>query len=322
MIKLKHTENSEKDVSKMKIGLTNRKEIINILGLEKGLQTIKKAGFDAVDFKVGDYFDDENHPLNKASEDEFLSFFHNIKRICDDLELEISQTHGASLVCVPDSGLTERINRRVELDIKATAALGVKYCVFHSVRKQDWEFISTAPEFLHSKNVEFFQNVVSPVCGKYDVNFAMETHGLTIMSTGAETDFIGDAYVLKENFDMIKSDYKAFCLDTGHINEIVRLGTPTVPETVKILGKDIKVLHLHDNEGYNDSHLPPLIYGKRNINWQETFDALDEIGFDGVYNFELLLARYGTHLEECISFLGKFLREFTEEKGRLRKQSI
>ena len=29
------------------------------------------------------------------------------------------------------------------------------------------------------------------------------------------------------------------------------------------------------------------------IDWDETFDALDEIGYSGVYNMELSLDRYG-----------------------------
>ena len=111
-------------------------------------------------------------------------------------------------------------------------------------------------------------------------------------------------------------------MDTGHTNEIVRFGAPDVPETIRILGKDIKVLHLHDNEGYYDSHLPPLIYGKNNINWQETFNALVDIGYNGVYNYELLLSRFGNHLEEYLNYLGKFLRDFTESGGNIKDRCI
>ena len=130
-------------------------------------------------------------------------------------------------------------------------------------------------------------------------------------------DFMGDANNLKENYDMIKSDYKTICMDTGHINEIVCFGAPTVPETIRILGKDITLLHLHDNEGNYDSHLPPYLMSKNNVNWEETFDALDEIGYNGVYNYELNLARFGAATEDALAFLGKYLRCFTQNKGRM-----
>ena len=299
----------------MKIGLSCR-EVLERYGIENGLRLIKKSGFDCVDLNVRNFYIDKNSVFYK-SEDEFLSFFYHIKKICNDLELEISQTHGMFTISVPDREETESIKWGSEMEIKATSVLGALYCVFHSVKKRQWEFINLEPEFLHEKNVEFFQDFLTPVCEKYNVKYAIETHGLTKLSTGPEMDFIGDAQVLKENFDMINSSFKAFCMDTGHTNEIVRFGAPTVPETIRILGKDIKVLHLHDNEGYYDSHLPPLISGKNNINWEETFDALDEIGYSGVYNYELLLARFGTHLDDYLKFLGKFLREFTKSKGRV-----
>lgn len=300
----------------MKIGLSCG-GVTGKYGLEKGLKLIKESGFDAIDLNVCSFYVNENSVFYNASEDEFLSYFNNIKKVCNDLELEISQTHGMLTVCVPDLDETKKINWGSEMEIKATAVLGAPYCVFHSVKKRQWEFVNLEPDFLHKQNVEFFQNILTPICEKYNVKFAIETHGLTALSTGDEMDFIGDANVLKENFDMIKSEYKAFCLDTGHTNEIVRLGAPTVPETVRILGKDIKVLHLHDNEGYHDSHLPPLITGKNNINWEETFNALDEIGYNGVYNYELNLGRFGTQLDDYLNFLGKFLREFTQNKGKI-----
>ena len=40
---------------------------------------------------------------------------------------------------------------------------------------------------------------------------------------------------------------------------------------------------VHDNDGTADAHQIP---GKGTINWNEFSDALAEIGFDGVLNFE------------------------------------
>jgi len=300
----------------MKIGISCR-EVVERYGIEEGLKLIKIAGFDTVDFNVRTYYADKNSIYYKGSEDEFLTFFDNIRRFCRNIELEISQTHGMLTTCVPDSDEDESIRWGSELELKATALLGAPYCVFHSVKKRQWENINLEPSFLHKKNIEFFQDFLSPLCEKYKVMFAIETHGLTKMSTGSEPDFIGDAYVLKENFDMIESKYKCFCMDTGHTNEIVRFGRPTVPETIRILGNYIKVLHLHDNEGAYDSHLPPLISGKNNIDWVETFAALEEVGYKGVYNYELLLSRFGSNLDDYLKYLGKFLREFTMNRGRI-----
>ena len=83
---------------------------------------------------------------------------------------------------------------------------------------------------------------------------------------------------------------------------------------IRILGKDISILHLHDNSGHWDDHLVP---GQGNINWPAVFDALDDIGYKGVYNFELSL-KFGSMNGEFLPFLGKYLRAFVDARGNLK----
>ena len=85
---------------------------------------------------------------------------------------------------------------------------------------------------------------------------------------------------------------------------------------IRILGKDVSLLHLHDNSGNWDDHLLP---GMGNIKWPKVFDALDEIGYSGGYNFELSIRFAGKLLEEYANFMGKYLREFVNCRGALRK---
>ena len=83
----------------MKLGISCQ-SIVNKFGYEKGLKMLKSAGFDAVDLNVAIHCGDDG--LFHKSEDEFMTYFNNIKNICNDLELEISQTHGMLTTCVPD----------------------------------------------------------------------------------------------------------------------------------------------------------------------------------------------------------------------------
>jgi sugar phosphate isomerase/epimerase len=84
---------------------------------------------------------------------------------------------------------------------------------------------------------------------------------------------------------------------------------------IKIFGKDVTILHLHDNTGHWDDHLLP---GFGNINWPGVFDALDEIGYSGVYNFEIRLPFGGSLLEDFLVYSGKYLREFVDRRGNLK----
>ena len=82
---------------------------------------------------------------------------------------------------------------------------------------------------------------------------------------------------------------------------------------IRILGSDISILHLHDNNSNWDDHLLP---GMGNIKWPAVFDALDDIGYTGVYNFELEM-RFGGMLEEFVRFAGKYLRAFVDDRGNM-----
>lgn len=52
---------------------------------------------------------------------------------------------------------------------------------------------------------------------------------------------------------------------------------------VPILGKRIKALHIHDNNGATDQHLMPYV---GTINWDDFCNSLHDIGYDGDLSFE------------------------------------
>ena len=54
-----------------------------------------------------------------------------------------------------------------------------------------------------------------------------------------------------------------------------------------MLGSYLGTLHIHDNDGTADAHRIP---GNGTINWGDFSDALAEIGFDGVLNFETMVS--------------------------------
>jgi len=58
--------------------------------------------------------------------------------------------------------------------------------------------------------------------------------------------------------------------DVGHANTSK---TPILG-FIKTFKDKIQIIHLHDNDGITDSHLP---IGRRNINFKEVFIALNDI---------------------------------------------
>ena len=88
-------------------------------------------------------------------------------------------------------------------------------------------------------------------------------------------------------------------------------------ESIKALGSNIEVLHLHDNQGFYDSHLMPINGAFGAIDWAVVFDTLEEVGYKGSYNWELNLGYFGNYLDKSLPFIHNYLRYFTENKGRI-----
>lgn len=60
--------------------------------------------------------------------------------------------------------------------------------------------------------------------------------------------------MLEHLIDMLPGNEALVCLDTGHINAFSRL---PVKRWWEVLGERVIALHLHDNDGLSDDHLPP-----------------------------------------------------------------
>jgi sugar phosphate isomerase/epimerase len=69
------------------------------------------------------------------------------------------------------------------------------------------------------------------------------------------------------------------CLDTGHAHLM-----GGVIDAVETLGGHVVTTHVHDNAGKRDDHLVPF---QGTINWSMFVMAMEKIGYDGVWMFEI-----------------------------------
>ena len=69
-------------------------------------------------------------------------------------------------------------------------------------------------------------------------------------------------------------------LDVGHLNIARKKGfkDEDLAKEAEAIAKNVKHVHLHDNFGYGDSHLPP---GMGNVPFKEMMEKLDKEGFKG-----------------------------------------
>lgn len=71
------------------------------------------------------------------------------------------------------------------------------------------------------------------------------------------------------------------CLDTGHANA----AGVNCAAFVRDAGNRLRALHVHDNLGQHDDHILP--YGKGTVDWAPFLAALKEIGYVGLFNWEI-----------------------------------
>ncbi len=255
---------------------------------EKGaIRFAKSIGADAVDFSLLCY--DESIPDNlyTRSDEEIRAHFEDLAAYAREIGIEIGQTHGRIKGFVNDPVKDDSLIRSARLDCLATKALGAKFCVMHTVTTIKMGQDAPA-ELMHQLNLDMYSRIL-PFAKQYDVIVATETFG---DATGMNCiDFFGDITQFIKGYDLVAQrnpeyvDWFKVCMDTGHTNKSTRFpGNPPVGDVIRMLGDRIVVLHLNDNDTLTDQHKIPMTC---TIDWKDTFKALKEIGYNGIYNMEL-----------------------------------
>lgn len=159
----------------------------------------------------------------------------------------IRQTHRDYL-------LKEAVEKRMQMTYEMAKELKPEIMVFHSGIIGDikrWDLV----DFWLKETTSFWKEEIK----KY------ETEKIKIVIENLVEE---SPDILIKLCDAINSDFFALCLDTGHMNVFSEL-SPS--EWVKRMDKKLQYVHLHDNNGKNDEHLP---VGKGNIDFDSFFNSI------------------------------------------------
>lgn len=280
-------------------------------GDREALAMAKRMGADSVDFSLL-YYDKGLYLRGETAVEEEM---RSLRAHAASLGLSIGQTHGRIVGFKNDAAHDAAVLSAARLDCLATAALGAPYCVMHTVSTIHMG-ADADPALMRRINDEMFLGVL-PFAREYGIKIATETFG---DATGLGVcDFFGNLDELIAGYDRIcakepsLAPHFCVCMDTGHTNKAVRFpGQPTVGEAIRRLGSRLQVLHLNDNDGLTDQHKIPMT---GTVDWRDTLSALDEIGYAGNYNMELLLTHFGKNFEyEEAAFAVKVLHHMLSER--------
>lgn len=237
-------------------------------GNEEGARLMAEHGYEYIDFDLAN----PESEYYTAKEEFFFTTVNKIRRTLNSNGIKINQIHGPQ--CYPPNDTTEdgraALFGKMAKAIAIAKHLGAKYMAVHPLMPCG---INQAcnPEEVYEINKRYYK-ALADVSGKLGITVCLENlphQNFPLASTKSILALIED----------IGSPHLKLCFDTGHAHIVGE----SIGDSVRAAGKNLKILHVHDNMGTNDSHLPPY---EGSIDFGEFAEALYEIGYDGIINLE------------------------------------
>lgn len=251
----------------MKIGLADY--YINSYGFENGAQRMAEHGYSSIDFQ----FTNTDSEYYNAREEDFLSLVLGVKRGLAKHGITVNQIHGPCRFPACDATEDERAERFGKMTKALVIAkhLGAKYMVVH-------------PLMPYGENSPENPDAVYEINKRYYTALAKVAHGLGVVICLENTPFpdfpLSPSDKILGLLKEINHPYLKMCFDTGHAH----LLGESLGSSLRNIGRDfLKTVHVHDNNGDKNNHLPPY---DGNIDWADFAEGLYDIGFDGVFNLE------------------------------------
>ncbi len=284
---------------------------------EKGAQLLKEAGFSSVDFSLHGYLTNKsiygsniNHFFEQTVS-EMEAFFTPHKEALAKVGIDVWQMHMPYPVYVPKGSRQLNTYLRKNMapkSLRLCKFLGCKYIVIHGFKlayylgseEQEWQ---ATQEFLEE---------LAPLARELGITMCIENLYDGIADRIVEGPCC-DAVKAVKRIDAMNEKYGAevlgFCFDTGHGN-LIHLD---FEEFITTLGSRLKVLHIHDNDGWRDLHQIPFAFTKTRENksatdWEGFVRGVKKIEYKGVLNFETgpALTAFPDELKrEVLAFIAK-----------------
>ena len=267
---------------------------INRYGTEEGARKMAELGYECIDFDLSD----AESEYYSAKEEFFFISVSKLKKSLSSNGITVNQIHGPWRFPSNEAAEEDRADRFGKMTKAASIAkfLGAKYMAVHPLMPFGAESAEN-PDVVYEINRRFYK-ALSDVTGKLGVTLCLENmpfREFPLSSTESLLKLIED----------INSPHLKLCFDTGHAH----LLGEDLGNSIRKAGEKLKALHVHDNFGDKDAHLPPY---DGSIDWGEVAEALFDIGYNGVINLE-------TSPKKCGSFKNMTEEEIAEKELSISK---
>ena len=271
------------------------KGILPEMDIDKGFKLISECGFSRVDINIDTFL--KNSDLYKgkvntffdASVEELYMYFSQYAKAMDRYGITPSQMHAPYPVWVWGKGKQNDYMQGnvIPKSILIAEVLGVPWVVIHPFKMQYVYDIEYDKEKEKKENIEDFRMLI-PILKQCKVGVCFENLyegiGQRLIEGVCADPYDAIWYVDTLN-EIAGEELFGFCLDTGHLQLVKR----DPYEFIKLMGKRLKVLHLHENDAVGDLHQMPYTFGNGSDmgqKWNDIYKGLKEIGFSGTLSFE------------------------------------
>ena len=224
---------------------------------------MKKGRFNSIDVDLD----------SSLSVDQQMKKASKLKKEAEKWKIKILCFHSSPLSCASDAAFdidTQITNMKIALEY------GVRFFLIHP-------YMSSSPDLAklsscqRTKHMKFNLDSISIIAKN------TEKYGLRlIVENELFTDFDFYFTLLKE----LPSEKCGAVLDIGHAN--LQLSENKIPmqDIIYHLSARLEHLHLHDNDGFTDLHVP-VLHPLGTIKWNRVFKALKDVKYHGCLNEEL-----------------------------------
>ena len=255
-------------------------------GYAKAIKMIAEAGFDAYDIDMC-RINVENTPIAESG---YLDFARQLNKVSEKCGIICNQAHAPFPTQL--NGNDEYNKKTFDMIVRSmelASMLGAEIIVMHPIKNsssshlKDYTFKNfESRKQLYEANLRFFERLI-PYCEKTNITIAVENmwerHPLrhdTLIPA-----ILGYAEEHSKFIEDVGSERIVACLDIGH--SLICGEKPD--EAIYRLDRSLKSLHVHDSNGYEDSHAMPY---SLNADWSAILKALADIEYDGDFTFEVL----------------------------------
>ena len=241
-----------------------------LVGEEKAVELLAKAGFDAWDFSMFSMckYDwgnrrllENNHPLAGG---DYLAFARRLKQAGLDNGIVCNQSHA------PFPTACAQIRAYYKRAIECTAEAGGEICIIHPDNNKSAQENAE----IYFELLPFAKDCGVKIATENMWNWNEDKDESSFAACASSESFV-------EHIDVVNDPFLVACLDIGHAE--MRGSGSGAANMIHALGSRLQALHIHDNDKWHDSHQIPF---SMKIDFVPIVKALRDINYNGYFTLE------------------------------------